>query len=237
MVLTAAGMVNGASYFSNEVAPGEIATIFGLGLGPDELAGLTLTAQRRVATEAGGVRVLFDGTPAPVLYASSGQVGVIVPFNVAGKSVVRVQLNNAGRLTNTLMMNVAATAPGFFTANSSGRGGGAFLNSDGSLNTEANPAERGSIVVLYATGLGAMRPAMNDGELAAPPYAQPIAPYKVRIAERECEVVYGGAAPGLVAGLVQLNVRVPADIAPGVVPVSLEADGVISPRTVSVAVR
>jgi uncharacterized protein (TIGR03437 family) len=37
--------------------------------------------------------------------------------------------------------------------------------------------------------------------------------------------------------LTQLNVRVPADIAAGVVPVTLEADGVKSPRTVSLAVR
>ncbi|MFN0101046.1 MAG: M12 family metallopeptidase [Bryobacteraceae bacterium] len=235
--LTAAGLVNGATFISGPIAPGQIVTLFGLDLGPDELAGLTLTAQGRVATIAGGVRVLFDGTPAPALYASARQVGVIVPFNVAGKSVVRVQLDNGGRLTNPLTMSVAAAAPGFFTANSAGRGGGAFLNSDGSLNTEANAAERGSIVVLYATGLGTMRPAVNDGELAAPPYAQPAAPYTVRIADRECEVLYGGAAPGLVAGLVQLNVRVPADIAPGVVPVSLEVDGIRSPRTVSVAVR
>lgn len=237
LVLTAAGMVNGGTFSSGSVAPGEIVTLFGQGLGPDELAGLTLTAQRRISTAAGGVRVLFDGTPAPVLYASTGQVGVIAPFNIAGKTVVRVQLDNAGRLTNLLTMPVASTAPGFFTANSSGRGGGAFLNSNGTLNSVDDPAERGSIVVLYATGLGAMRPAPNDGELAGPPYAQPIAPYKVRIADRECEVLYGGAAPGLVAGIVQLNVRVPADIAPGVVPVSLEADGVRSPRTVSVAVR
>jgi len=235
--LTAAGLVNGGSYFPGAIAPGEIVALFGLALGPDELAGLTLTAQRRVATIAGGVRVLFDGTAAPVLYASAGQVGVIVPFNAAGKSFVRVQLDNNGRLTNLLTMNVATTAPGFFTANSSGRGGGAFLNADGALNTEATPADRGSIVVLFATGLGAMRPAMNDGELASPPYAQPAAAYKVLIGDRECEVLYGGAAPGLVAGLVQLNVRVPADIAPGVVPVILEADGVRSPRTVSVAVR
>ena len=187
--------------------------------------------------EAGGVRVLFDGTAAPVLYASSGQVGVIVPFNVAGKTAVRVQLDNGGRLTNLLTMNVAAAAPGFFTANSSGQGGGAFLNEDGGLNTDASPAERGSIVVLYATGLGVMRPTMSDGELAGPPYAEPAASYKVRIADRECKVLYGGAAPGLVAGLIQLNVRVPADIAPGVVPVTLEVNGARSTRTVSVAVR
>jgi astacin len=235
--LTAAGFLNGAAYLSGPVAPGEIVAIFGIELGPEELAGLTLTAQRRVATAAGGVRVLFDGTPAPVLYASSRQVGVVVPFNVAGKSVVRVQLDNNGRLTNLLTVNVVVTAPALFTAEASGRGAGAFLNSDGSLNTAANPAARGSIVVLYATGLGTMRPAMNDGELAGPPYAQPVATPMVRIAGRVCEILYGGAAPGLVAGLIQLNVRVPADIGPGLVPVTVEAGGISSPRTVGLAVR
>jgi astacin len=236
-VLTAAGVVNGASYFTGPVAPGEIVTLFGLDIGPAELAGLTLTAQRRVGTVAGETRVLFDGTAAPVLYASSRQVGVIVPFNVAGKAVVRVQLEYRGRLTNPLTLNVAGTAPAFFTANSAGRGGGAFLNEDGSLNSEANPAARGSIVVLYATGLGAMRPAMADGELAGAPYPQMAAPVTVRIGERVSTVLYAGAAPGLVAGLVQLNVRVPEDMGTGIVPVSIEAGGVTSPRTVSLAVR
>jgi astacin len=235
--LTATGFLNGASYLDGPVAPGEIVAIFGLELGPAELAGLTLTAQRRVATAAGGVRVLFDGTPAPVLYASSRQVGVVVPFNVAGKTMVRVQLDNNGRLTNLLTLNVAAAAPALFTAGASGRGAGAFLNGDGSLNTAANPAARGSIVVLYATGLGAMRPAMNDGELAAAPYPQPAANVTVRIAGRVCEILYGGAAPGLVAGLIQLNVRVPADIGPGMVPVTVEAGGIVSPRTAGLAVR
>lgn len=236
-LLSTTAFLSGASFFSGPVAPGQIVTLFGFQLGPPELAGLTINAQRRVDTAAGGVRVLFDGTPAPMIYASGRQVAAIVPFNVANRTLTRVQLEYQGRLTNSITLQVAAAAPAFFTANSSGRGGGAFLNANGSLNTETNPADRGSIVVLYATGLGAMRPAMADGELASPPYAQPAAPYKVRIADRECEILYGGAAPGLVAGLVQLNVRVPSDIGPGVVPVTLEVAGVLSPRTVSLAVR
>lgn len=235
--LTAAGALNGASYFGGAVAPGEIIALFGVDIGPPELAALTLNAQHRVDTTAGDVRVLFDGTPAPVLYASARQVGVVVPFNVAGKPVVRVQLSYRGRLTNALTLNVASAAPGLFTANSSGRGGGAFLNENGSVNSEENPALRGSVVVLYATGFGAMRPSPADGEVAAPPFAQPVAPFKVRIADRECEVLYGAAAPGLVAGLVQLNVRVPSDIAAGIVPVSVDVDGITSARTVSMAVR
>src|SRR5262249_40247611 len=156
------------------------------------------------------------------------QVAVVAPFAIAGRTSVRVQLEYQGRRTNELVLPVAPAAPAFFTANSSGRGGGAFLNSDGSVNTAANPAERGSIVVLYATGLGAMQPAMADGELAAAPFPRPAAPFKVRIADRECEVLFGAAAPGFIAGLIQLNVRVPADIAPGIVPVFLEAAGIES---------
>jgi uncharacterized protein (TIGR03437 family) len=78
---------------------------------------------------------------------------------------------------------------------------------------------------------------MNDGEAAAPPYAVPAAQVRVRIGDRICEVLYAGAAPGLVAGLVQFNVRVPSDIGPGVMPVIVEAANVQSPRTVSLAVR
>lgn len=235
--LTAEGLVDGASFRSGAIAPGEIVNFFGLDLGPQDLVGLTLTAQNRVATSAGDVRVLFDGTEAPVIYASSRQVAAIVPYNVSGKSTVRVQLRHGAQLTNLMVAPVVQAAPAFFTANSSGRGGGAFLNADGTLNTEANPAARGSIVVLYATGFGVMQPAMSDGELAGPPYAKPAAPYVVRIGGRECEVVYGGAAPGLVSGLVQLNVRVPADVMPGVLPVTVEVAGIQSQRAVGVAVR
>ncbi len=216
--LTAAGLVNAATYLSGAVAPGEIIAIFGAGY-------------------AAPMRVLFDGVAAPVLYVTERQVGAVVPFGVAGKSVVRVQLEQAGRMSNSITVNVAAAAPGLFTAAASGRGSGAILNSDGSLNGDGNPAERGSIVVLWATGFGEMRPGLRDGELAGAPYAEPVNGYVVRIGERVCEVLYGGAAPGLVAGVVQLNVRVPGDIGPGVMPVSVEVGGVKSPRTVSLAVR
>jgi uncharacterized protein (TIGR03437 family) len=148
-----------------------------------------------------------------------------------------VQVSYQGRLTNSIAMSVAPAAPGFFTANSSGLGGGAFLNADGSFNSPANPAARGSIVVLYATGLGVMQPPMADGELAAAPFPRPAADVQVRIADRPVEIAFAGAAPGFVAGLIQLNVRVPDDIAAGEVPVVIEAAGSRSPRTVSLAVR
>lgn len=237
MVLNAARTVHGATFLSGAIAPGEIVTLFGAGLGPEELTGASLTPQRRIDTISGGVRVLFDGTPGPMIYASARQVAAVAPFNLAGKARVVVQVSYEGRLTNSLTVNVAPTAPGFFTANSSGLGGGAFLNADGSFNSPSNPAARGSIVVLYATGLGVMQPAMADGELAAAPFPRPAADIQVRIADRPVEISFAGAAPGFVAGLIQINVRVPDDIAAGEVPVVIEAGGARSPRTVSLAVR
>jgi astacin len=235
--LTNAGALHGATFAGGAIAPGQIITLFGIQLGPDLPAGAILTADRRVATRAGDVRVLFDGTPSPVIYASSTQVSVVVPFNVAGKQVVRVQLEHGATLTNVLSMNVAGSVPGFFTADASGEGAGAFLNEDGSLNSIANAAPAGSVVTLYATGLGAMQPAMLDGQLASAPFAKPAIPFTVKIAEREAEILYGGAAPGLVAGVIQINARVPAGIAPGIVPVTIESGGARSPRKVSLAVR
>jgi hypothetical protein len=109
-IVTAAGTLNGASFLGGAVAPGEIVTLFGLELGPAELAGLTLTPQGRVATAAGGVRVLFDGVAAPMLYASSRQTAAIVGGGERaadeqpepagggdGAGVFHVQLVGAGR--------------------------------------------------------------------------------------------------------------------------------------------
>lgn len=235
-ILTAAGSLNGASFLPGAVAPGEIVTLFGLELGPAELVGLNLNAQGRVSTQAGGVRVLFDGVAAPVLYASSRQTAAIAPFAIANRATTLLQVEVNGRLTNSLSLPVAAVSPAFFTFNSSGRGGGAFLNENGSVNTEDNPAQRGSIAVLYATGLGAMQPSIPDGALATAPLPRPVAQVKVFVADRDCEILYAGPAPGLVAGLYQINVRLPATIDPGVVPVVVEAAGIRSPRTVSLAV-
>ena len=78
--------------------------------------------------------------------------------------------------------------------NSSGNGFVAGLNQDGRVNSPGNPAAKRSIVVLYGTGGGVEN-----------------LPTKVFIDGIECEVLYAGAAPGLVAGAWRLNVRVPED--------------------------
>jgi uncharacterized protein (TIGR03437 family) len=111
------------------------------------------------------------------------------------------------------------------------------LNENGSVNTAANPAARGAIVVLYATGTGRTTPAQADGEVTGNLPPRPAQPVKVFLADREAEILFAGSTPGVVSGLTQLNVRVPRDLAPGLVPVVLEVGGIRSPRTVSLAIR
>jgi len=234
--ITLAGTVNAASQLSGAVAPGQILSLYGWKIGPAAPAGPALTSQGRIATQLNGTRVLFNNLPAPLAYVSANQINCVVPYGIPENTVtLRVEVD--GRTTNALSVPVQAAGPAFFTFNSSGQGGGAFLNENGSVNTAANPAARGSIVVLYATGTGRTTPAQADGEVTGANPPRPAQPVKVFLADRDAEVLFAGSTPGVVSGLTQLNVRVPRDLAPGIVPVVLEVAGVRSPRTVSLAIR
>jgi uncharacterized protein (TIGR03437 family) len=234
--ISSAGLVNAASFLSGAVAPGEIVTFFGQGIGPEELAGLELTPEGFVSNSLGGVRVLFDGVPAPLIYVLSTQVSAIVPYSVAGRSSTTIEIENQGVRSNPLRAPVAPAAPALFTADASGAGPGAFLNEDLSLNSADNPAPPGSIVTLYATGEGQTEPGGIDGKPAGPELPKPVFPVTVTIGGQEAEVFYTGAAPGFVAGLMQVNARIPDGVAAGPASVQLRVGDFVSRPGVTVAV-
>ncbi|MGC9945614.1 MAG: hypothetical protein ABSF64_04400 [Bryobacteraceae bacterium] len=238
-LLTAAGVANAASYTPGAVAPGEIVSLFGSAIGPPTPASLALTNPVLVANALEGVHVWFDGVPAPVLYASSGQVNVVAPYAVAGESATLVQVEYLGALSAPLSLPVAATAPGIFTLDATGTGPGAILNAaDDSVNSAANPAPRGDWVSIFATGAGATTPAGVDGLLPSGPSYNPKANVVVTIGGQVCTLNYQGAAPGLVSGVVQINAQVPATVTPASnVPVQLLIGGATSQSGVTIAVR
>ncbi|MBZ5582684.1 MAG: hypothetical protein LAQ30_10880, partial [Acidobacteriia bacterium] len=80
--LLPAGVLNGASLLPSPVAPGEILTLGGAGVGP---ATPELPADSASAPVLGGTSVLFDGVRSPILYAAPGQVNLVVPYEVHGK--------------------------------------------------------------------------------------------------------------------------------------------------------
>jgi uncharacterized protein (TIGR03437 family) len=107
----------------------------------------------------------------------------------------------------------ASAAPGISTS---------ILNQDGTVNSAANPALRGSIVSFYGTGLGAMNPQLNDGNLAiSTPYSAPVNSPALSIGGQTALVLYAGDAPLLPTGVFQINAVVPATISPGSAGVSL----------------
>jgi uncharacterized protein (TIGR03437 family) len=229
---------NAASSQSAPIAPGEIVTLYGVGLGPSMLTQYTPNPDGSIPTTLAGVQVFFDSTPAPLIYVSATQIAAIVPYSMQNAGTAQVSVTYGGATTVTTPFIVGNTAPGIFTANTTGSGQAAAINQNGTLNNASNPARIGDIVSLYATGEGQTTPGGVDGKLAPlnPPYPKPIANVTATIGGQPAQVTYYGAAPGEVAGLMQVNVQIPAGVQPGDVPVVISAGGVASPAGVTLAI-
>ncbi len=204
--IQASGVLNAASLTSGPVSPGEIVTLIGSGIGP---ATATYPGSSATNTVLSATSVLFDGNPAPLLLAGPDQINAIVPYEISGQNSTQLFIMNGGRLVGEVPLSVAAATPAIFTLDSSGAGPGAILNQDSSVNSPSNPAIRGSEVVLFATGAGVMNPTPVDGQVTGNSPPLPSLPVSVQIGGAAAQVVYAGAAPGLVAGVLQVNCVVP----------------------------
>ncbi len=231
-------MVDGASAQAGAVTPGKVVVLYGNRVGPATLATGQIS-NSKLSTNVGNTQVLFDGTPAPLLYTSSGQVGAIVPYKLDGQLGTQVQVKSGTLTSDAVALPVAPVAPSLFTADLSGSGQGVILNQDGvTVNSSAHPAPAGSIVVIYATGAGQTSPAGVDGQLAnGPVYPKPAQNVAVTIGGLPAEVLYAGAAPTLVAGVMQINARIPAGVSPGDATVDVAVGGIHSQAGVTVAVK
>jgi uncharacterized protein (TIGR03437 family) len=215
-----ASVVSAASFALGPVAPGEVVSIFGEQIGPSTPAFLTLDSTGKVATSIGGVSVTFGGHLAPLTYVGAGQINAIVPYEVAGSSSVGVAVNNNGFQSNDATVQLAATGPSIFTLNGSGSGPGAILNQDYSVNTQSNPALKGTVVQIFMTGEGVTTPAQADGAVtiatSAFPYTPaPQAAVSVTIGGQPAQLQWAGEAPDFVAGVLQVNATIPATATSG----------------------
>ncbi len=230
-------VVNGASQSAaTALAPGEIITIYGSGLGPVNGQGGILSSPDRIDSIAGGTRVWFGVIPAPILYTFTGQVNTIVPYEASGSTPLQVEFDGRRSLPRDVL--VVSAAPALFTQNASGKGRAAVLNQDYSLNTPQQRAARGSVIMIYATGGGQTLPASTTGQIAGSELLVLVAPVTVTIGGRNLGVLFAGAAPGLVTGLMQLNVLIPADFPVGEsVPISISVGGFVSPVGTTISIE
>jgi uncharacterized protein (TIGR03437 family) len=103
-----------------------------------------------------------------------------------------------------LSLVVRVAEPGIFR---SADGAAASLNEDGTINGPENPAKPGSIVVLWTNGVGRLDPLPTDGPITGAVLAKPVLPVSVVDGSSRLEILYAGAAPGVVAGVLQVNAR------------------------------
>ncbi len=237
-VISAAGLVNAASYAGAAVSPGEILVLFGASFGPPSLTLSQADARGTLPLQLSGTRLLFDGIPAPVIYSRVGQMSAIAPFSLAGKQTTQVQYEYQGLGSNTVSLSVAPAVPGLFTLDMSGQGAGAILDASYRLVSQTNPAHGGDVIILFATGGGVTNPPSEDGRiLPADPLLLVTALVSVRIGGLECPVQYAGGAPRLVAGVLQINVQVAPGVPSGRQPVVVTIGNATSQPGVTVWVQ
>lgn len=234
------GIASAASYAPGVVSPGMLAVLGGANLGPPSLTVEVLDpGTGLVSTTLGGTRFFFNDVPAPVFYASGAQSVAVVPYSLAGAQTATVVAEYQGLRSAPFTVQVADTGPGLFSSDSSGSGQGAIYNQDATRNSSSNPAQPGTIITMFGTGEGQTNPPGVDGKVATladlPAPAQGVS---LTIGGQPADdITYAGAIPFEVAGLFQINARVPAGIGPGNQPVVVTIGNAQSQANLTVAVK
>ena len=196
------GIVNAAS-LTADIAPGGIVSIFGAGLGASS--------------------VTVNGESAGILAALPFQINAQIPFDTPSGTATVAVASSAGSATAEVA--ISSVAPEIFTIASNQA---AITNQDSSLNTTSNPASRGSSIVIYGTGFGAV--GSSNG----------LSPVKISltvvIGGTQLIPAFAGLTPGAI-GLYQANVALPSTLAPGLsLPLYLK-QGAATSGAVSVATQ
>ena len=201
---------NAGSYQIVPVSPGEILSLFGTGLGPEQGVQGSATTEQPYPTELAGVQVTFDGNPAPLLWVQDSQINVIAPWSLTPGRRTEICVNNNGANTNCQTWPVWESSPGVFTVDGVHA---VALNQDGTLNSAQNPATFGSTVTVFATGMGPVTPTPPDGSLIGSSLPIDVAPVDVSFAPLSLfptppvptAVSYAGPVQGMVAGISEVS--------------------------------
>jgi uncharacterized protein (TIGR03437 family) len=207
-------MVNGASLATGAIAPGEMVTLSGAGLGPQQAVQSQASLESPFPTQSAGVAVTFDGKPAPLLWVQDAQINAVAPWSLTPGQNTKVCASYNSVSTNCLTWPVVQSAPAVFTVDGSSA---VAVNQDGTMNSLSNPAPVGSIVTIWATGLGAIAPPQADGALVQFPL--PTNTLAAGVQAWWCfpfscssfptyKVTYAGPAPYLLSGVTQINFQV-----------------------------
>ena len=213
------GLVNAATFQQHALVPGSLVTLFGLDLN--------------------GAAVQFGGIPAPILYASSSQLNLQVPWELQGMPTAPVTVTVTGNSISSELepVSVGQNDPGIFSLGAPQGGQGAIENVAGAVVDANSPAHAGDYILIFATGLGMVTNPPATGAIAlADPLSNLIGDRSATIGGVPAPVGFAGLAPGYI-GLYQVNVQVPQGVAAGDnVPVVLSVGTGVS-NSVTISVR
>jgi uncharacterized protein (TIGR03437 family) len=214
--LSASGVVNAFSKRPGPVAPGQIVSLLGSGLGPDAGVSASWNSNGELPRALAGVTVLFQDIPSPIYSVQSGRIDVQAPYEIAGLREVSIVVNTGAGSSSAVEVPVVDVNAGLHSS---------IFRLDGTVITEDNPAGAGEVVSLFATGYGQTVPAAATGRSSdADNPARPLANIGVRVGENEAEILFAGQAPAT-AGVLQINARLPQGAGAGRQEVAVRVGG------------
>lgn len=229
---TKESVTNAAGFSGGPISPGTVIALFGENLAGD-IAGATSVPLPR---NLDGVEVWFNDIPAPLFFVSSGQINAqvpwelqdpIVPYEIDTARTVQVAVKRNGVVSRGVTLDLEPFRPGIFQI--AGAGPVVVNNRTGRVVTAEEPARKGDVLIIYASGLGAVGPRTGTGE-ASPGGPLAVGTFSVTGlfvgsgGEVGAPVLFSGLAPGFV-GVFQVNVQVPEDAPSGTVDLFLQSAG------------
>jgi uncharacterized protein (TIGR03437 family) len=213
--LTVTNSANNAS--SGMIAPEELISLYGAGIGPSSpLDGQIVGGV--FATMLGGYQVLFNGAPAPLLYAGPNQINTVAPKELAGEKTASISVvGPQGSITFPTAFPAPSRPQIFSQIYSSGTYEGAYeaiaFNQDGTTNSTSNPAKPGSVLTIWVSGAGLTNDQSVDGAIVQAPGSTTELPVSLlpypSSEDLTLKITYAGNPPGAIMGLVQINLLYP----------------------------
>jgi len=184
-------------------APGTLTMLRGAGLAKD----VQIASGTPLPTTLGSTSLTANGQPVGLIRVAPDAIAFVMPSATAGAGRIRLKATVGSLDSNEITVRAAPSSPGFFSATGGGLGTVLGTHADGSRITADSPASPGEVVVLYASGLGALASSVAEYDWAAGANVTSV-PVQVDVAGVQAEVRYAGAAPTL-PGVYQINIVIP----------------------------
>ena len=203
---------------------GSLMTAYGANLSREEFS---VAQSLPLPLKLGGIELLANFEAMPLHAVTPWQINAqVAGSRIPGGVSFRVRDTN-GDLSDAAVKLVVASAPEAIPMPSPPGQllAAAVFTGTRTLADAARPAAAGEVLEVYSFGLGETVPIVEAGAASPVPPARAKVTPRLQIGGRDAEITFAGLVPGL-AGVYQVNARVPASLSAGYQPLRwIAADG------------